>query len=490
MISAALRRWLVRTVEPTVYFALFAVLALGVIWGATMQLIAAGRAGAESTARQSSRELVETYEAQIVRNFGAIDQALRIVKYAYETVDKRKRKQFSLLELKEKGLLPSSLVFDIHIADQRGDVAAIAANGPAEKVTNVADRPYFRIHLEHDTGVAFVGKAQRNRSTGHWTLQFSRRLNAVDGSFDGIVVVAVEPGYFTSAYEFSRLGAHGVIGLLGQDGEFRVKRSGDDISSGQVVDYAAATRGTLTPAGDGVLLTNPWDGIRRYTIARQLHAFPLTAIVGLSEQEQLGPFYQHRRNYLLQAAAASALLIVIVLALGRLTWQLTKSRRRIRRIQKTYYAASEASLDAFFLLLGVHDASGHVVDFVFTDTNTRGEELTKTAKSMLLGKTLCEIYPKSRDNGLLDDLAAVAQTRVNREKEWKNAMPDAAAEWLYRQVVPVEDGVVVIVRDISERKRLEKRIQYQATHDILTCLPNRHLLRERLQSAIASAARF
>ena len=120
MISAALRRWLVRTVEPTVYFALFAVLALGVIWGATMQLIAAGRAGAESTARQSSRELVETYEAQIVRNFGAIDQALRIVKYAYETVDKRKRKQFSLLELKEKGLLPSSLVFDIHIADHRG----------------------------------------------------------------------------------------------------------------------------------------------------------------------------------------------------------------------------------------------------------------------------------------------------------------------------------------------------------------------------------
>jgi len=484
--SATLRRWLGSEVETTAFLALFAVLLLGATWGGTIHLISVERAGAESAARQSTRELVETYEAQIVRNFGAIDQTLRIIKYEYES----RGKQFSLLELKEKRLLLSSLVFDIRIADRRGRITTIAASGPTKEVMNVADQPCFEIHRQQDTGAAFASKASRNRTTGQWALQFSRRLNTAAGAFDGIVIVSVEPSYFTSSYEFSRLGAHGVIGLLGQDGEFRVKRSGDDISSGQVVDYAATTRSTLERAGGVVLLTSPWDGTRRYTIARQLHAFPLTAIVGLSEEEQLDVFYRHRRGYLLEATAASALLIVIMIVLSRLTRQLTKSRRHVREIQETYYAASEASTDAFFVLRCVRDANGFVTDFVFADTNTRGEELTGTGEKDLLGKTLCEIFPKSRANGLLHDLAAVAQTGVNHEKEWKNAMPDSDAEWLYRQVVPVKDGVVAIVRDISERKRLEKRIQYQATHDTLTALPNRHLLRERLQSAIANAARF
>lgn len=47
----------------------------------------------------------------------------------------------------------------------------------------------------------------------------------------------------------------------------------------------------------------------------------------------------------------------------------------------------------------------------------------------------------------------------------------------------------IIARDISDRKRLESRLQHQATHDALTGLPNRNLLLDRLQLAIADAKR-
>jgi diguanylate cyclase (GGDEF)-like protein len=60
---------------------------------------------------------------------------------------------------------------------------------------------------------------------------------------------------------------------------------------------------------------------------------------------------------------------------------------------------------------------------------------------------------------------------------------------MHRQVVPVEGGVVAIVRDITERKLAEERIRHMAHHDELTGLPNRSLIRDRLEQAIHQARR-
>jgi PAS domain S-box-containing protein len=46
---------------------------------------------------------------------------------------------------------------------------------------------------------------------------------------------------------------------------------------------------------------------------------------------------------------------------------------------------------------------------------------------------------------------------------------------------------VGIVRDISDRKRSEEQITHIAYHDMITDLPNRHFLKDRLQQALASA---
>jgi diguanylate cyclase (GGDEF)-like protein/PAS domain S-box-containing protein len=54
---------------------------------------------------------------------------------------------------------------------------------------------------------------------------------------------------------------------------------------------------------------------------------------------------------------------------------------------------------------------------------------------------------------------------------------------------PDVGGVVVITRDISERKRVEDELAYQALHDPLTGLPNRTLLADRLDRALSTARR-
>jgi diguanylate cyclase (GGDEF)-like protein len=427
---------------------LFVVMMFGLVWATAVHLISVEREGAERSMADSSRELIETYEAQMVRSLGAIDQTLKTVKYAYEL---KGRKTFSLAELKEKGLLPPALIFNVSIADQTGRV--VAGTRPSDGL-NLAAQPYFTIHRERDTGMPFVGQATRS-ANGEYELGFSRRLNGPNGAFEGIVEVAVDPAYFTSGYERSRVGEQGVLGLLGTDGVFRIKRSGDNTTSGDKVDAVLAARLADTSGSGSVVMASPWDGVRRYSNARRLHGFPLIAVAGLSEEEQFEGFYRRRSAYLWEAMLATAVLLVIVFLLGRVSWQLARHRRRMRKVQETFYAASEASLEGFYLLRSVRDASGDIVDFVFDDMNSRGERLAGRPRNLMLGKTVCEQFPESRKNGLLKELIKVATTGEVSEREWRNRVPAVRAEWLHREVVRVEDGVVAIVRDITERKRSE-----------------------------------
>ena len=51
-------------------------------------------------------------------------------------------------------------------------------------------------------------------------------------------------------------------------------------------------------------------------------------------------------------------------------------------------------------------------------------------------------------------------------------------------------GVVFSFKDITDRKKMEQQLLHQATHDTLTGLPNRALLLDRINLAIAHAKRF
>jgi diguanylate cyclase (GGDEF)-like protein/PAS domain S-box-containing protein len=50
-------------------------------------------------------------------------------------------------------------------------------------------------------------------------------------------------------------------------------------------------------------------------------------------------------------------------------------------------------------------------------------------------------------------------------------------------------GYICISRDITERKRAEEELEYMATHDVLTGLPNRTLFNDRLSMALTHARR-
>jgi len=473
---ALFARLLGRGLETHISLPLFAALLLALIAATTAHFIDLERNAAQVAARESSRELIDTYEAQVQRNLGAIDQTLKVLKYAVEL----KGPVGALPALNKQGLLPSGLVFVVSVADRNG---MVVATNPATRPIDVSGQDYFRYHRDSDSATPYVSRVQRDAANPEWHLHFSRRLNDAAGQFAGIVIVEVDPAYFTSGYERSRQGESGAIGLFGADGVFRALRIGDKVSWGQAAPVMMAG------AGLGESMRSSWDGIARYTSVRRLHGFPLTAVVGLAEHEQMAAFKQHRRNYLLVAGSGSALLVIIVTLVCVWSWQITRTRTRVRRAQETYAAASEASLDAFFVLRSVNDAHGVITEFIIEGTNTRAEKLTRLSKEQLRGQPLTAVLPSYRDNGIFEDLVKVTLVGGVHEAEWQSVKAPHREQWLHRQVVAVEDGVVAIVRDITERKLTEERIRHMAHHDELTSLPNRSLIRDRLDQAIHHAER-
>jgi diguanylate cyclase (GGDEF)-like protein len=322
-----LRRCLHHLIEPQVLFPAFAVLVLAVIWIGTLLLVRVEHAGADRAARAKSRELVETYEAQTVRALHEIDQTLKVVKQVYEIT----RSKDVLRDLAARDLLPSNLVFSVSLADARGDVFASTRPGTGR---NVSDREYFR--LTRGSDALAIGLPRRDPVSGEWRLRFARRLDAADGSFAGAVLVGVECAYFVSGYERAQLGENGVIALLGSDGVFRARRSGDALRAGDAIDFAAVVPRSAEAETQTALVTSAWDGVRRYSGVRQLSEFPLAVIVGVSEEEELAKARPRTRAYAEWAVAGSMLVLLVVATMGRLSWRLAQSRRLAAQDQRLH----------------------------------------------------------------------------------------------------------------------------------------------------------
>jgi diguanylate cyclase (GGDEF)-like protein len=314
----AVHRRLGRITEPQILFPLIAVCLLSIIWGTTFSVLKVRHFDAEHAAAVSSRELLGTYEAQVVRALGEIDQALNLVKFW----PGRRSDAHALSELKQLGLLPPDLLFTVSIADVNGGL--VESTRPIG-VKDISDQDAFRQQREADT--FFIGRLPRG-PTGDAKLQFSRRLDASNGAFDGVVIVAVDANYFVSGYEPAKLGEHGVLGLLGTDGVFRVRRSGDTVVSGDAIDYASAVSGADEDGTDAAATANSWDGVRRWTSARELYGFPLAVLVGLAVDEQMAGAQRARRATVAWAALGSLLVVMLTGLLGRMSWQLVQGRLR------------------------------------------------------------------------------------------------------------------------------------------------------------------
>lgn len=301
-------------------FTVITVILLSVIWAGTVYLAAREETTAEHSAAALTEDVADTYEAQVVRALREIDRTVKLVRHELQT----KAPEAALSALGEQQLLPPDLLFTVRIVDSSG--AVVATNAKSED-DGLPVEGLMQRARESDSLV--VGQPQRDPERDEWRLHFARSIDGAGRGLAGIVTVSVHAGYFVSGYEPTSLGNRGVLGLVGTDGVFRARRTGEAISAGETIDYGALIPEDNPRASSATLMVNAWDGVRRYTIARKLFGFPLAVVVGLSRAEQLAAAHRAQRQYLWSAGGASLLVVVVLALLGRLSWQLQQTRARI-----------------------------------------------------------------------------------------------------------------------------------------------------------------
>ena len=137
---------------------------------------------------------------------------------------------------------------------------------------------------------------------------------------------------------------------------------------------------------------------------------------------------------------------------------------------------------------------------VVKDANTRKfilvnrafEAMLKVPRSEVLGKTVFEIYRK-KDADRIDasDNVALSGEFGACSNDYEIEMPDGEARVLATSRIVARDNrgtarhLVVVIDDVTERKKSEQRIAFMAHHDVLTGLPNRLAVMDKIEEAIA-----
>jgi diguanylate cyclase (GGDEF)-like protein/PAS domain S-box-containing protein len=134
--------------------------------------------------------------------------------------------------------------------------------------------------------------------------------------------------------------------------------------------------------------------------------------------------------------------------------------------------------------------------------NPLAEEMTGWSQIEADKRPLNEIFPLTKESGVVlhsDPLASLTSTGKHRLVKVteqailvaRNGKKIDVEETLARVLDENEKvvGTVIVFRDVTERNRAQQQIEHLAYHDQLTNLPNRRLLQDHIEIALAGAAR-
>ena len=128
----------------------------------------------------------------------------------------------------------------------------------------------------------------------------------------------------------------------------------------------------------------------------------------------------------------------------------------------------------------------------FVLVNRAFEAMLKVPRSEVLGKTVFDLY-RTKDAERIDatDTDALAGELGVYSSDYEVETPDGESRVLATNRMVVRDAqnaakhLVVVIDDITERKKSEQRIAFMAHHDVLTGLSNRLAVMEKIEEAVA-----
>ncbi|SDH85552.1 PAS domain S-box-containing protein/diguanylate cyclase (GGDEF) domain-containing protein [Pseudomonas benzenivorans] len=162
------------------------------------------------------------------------------------------------------------------------------------------------------------------------------------------------------------------------------------------------------------------------------------------------------------------------------------AEKQLRLLQRSLEASYNGTL--------VCDAQAKDLPIIYV--NPAFERITGYSAAETIGRNCRFLQKQENDQPGLTEIRLGLQQQRDIHVVLRNFRKDGSPFWndLYIAPVPDEQGRVShfigVLNDISEQKRYESELAYNASHDVLTGLPNRPLLEDRLSQGCQISQRY
>jgi len=280
-----------------------------VMWMLTAESILGARQAAMDRTRAEGRNLALAFAAEATR---ILDDVVRAGDLVAAHI-RESHGNFDLYGWSREAALPWGMMQATFIGPN-GKVMSSTVERAIEPV-DLSDREHFTVHLDGKVQGLFIGKPVLGRVWRQPLIPVTRRVDAPDGRFLGVLVFPIDPGSLTRLHQLIDLGAKDIIALEGLDHVIRARftRDSSDGTKGIGTSVAGGPRPSVIPENgegwhirDGVV-----DGVPRLYSYRRVGSYPLVVTVGLDLETALAAT---RRDALMIASmAALATLLLVVL---------------------------------------------------------------------------------------------------------------------------------------------------------------------------------
>jgi PAS domain S-box-containing protein len=209
----------------------------------------------------------------------------------------------------------------------------------------------------------------------------------------------------------------------------------------------------LLPDGDGL------DFLERLAVQSNGSNPPVVMIAGYGNARiAIRAIKLGAEDYLVKSELTPDLLLSTI----RSAIENARLRLQLRASEERFQAAIDNKIDCFGIYSAIRDAAGQLVDFRFDYLNAAAMRSNRmTAADM--SRTLCEVFPATRETGLMAEYDRVLKTGIPLIKEDLVYTDVFGGERLtnayHMQVGKLDDGMMISWREITAQKQLELSLQ-------------------------------
>jgi len=381
-------------------------------------------------------------------------------------------------------------IFNLRITDAKGDLR-YGSDFSILPAVDYADRDYFLQQRDNPKAGLFIGKPVLGKTTKKWLLTLSRRINAPDGTFGGVVYGTISLERISELIAID-VGPHdtitlrdGELGIIASSGGFQV--TGDIVGSKKIsVPFKDALKinpkiGTYTSGATSI------DSISRIHSYRKFEKYPLYINSGITEEAYLASWHKQLLEtgglVLVLMLSSTAFLLLLIRLLNRQTSYEEELFQQKEYLQAIFEAEPEC--------VKITAPDGRLLDM--NPAGLKMLEVDSLQEAQQLG-SLAFVTPDYHQ--AFKDLSASVFAGNSGILEFQIKGKKGTIRWVETHAVPQcdEQGKIVsllsVTRDITEKKSLHHELEKQARIDYLTGVNNRRYFMQLAESELARTKRY